>query len=70
VKPPMKIRHKGFSVFTGGEVVEGICDSDNLAKTPLMEAFINDQDIQEMTITSANIGFSRTFTKIFEHSGG
>jgi hypothetical protein len=31
-----------------------------------MQAFFDDEDIQEIKIASANIGFARTYRKIFK----
>ena len=38
----------------------------NFQKLPdiaVLNAFLDDDDLQQMTITSTNIGFTRTFTK-------
>lgn len=38
-------------------------DEAGYAKLPLVQAFISDHEIQEMTIVSANVGFIKTFRK-------
>ena len=60
-----EILHRGFSVFSGGEETKGTLLFSDLPKSGIIQAFLEDDDIQEITITSANIGFSRTFTKQF-----
>jgi len=61
-----EIHQSGKSVFTGGETTESTEHFSNLAHTPLIQAFLDDCDIQEITICSGNIGFVRTFTKRFK----
>jgi hypothetical protein len=58
------ILHRGKSVFSSGEETSGEKYWQDLAdSTPLLKAFCDDDDIQEMTVTSASIGFTRTYTK-------
>lgn len=63
-----EILHKGFSVFSGGAETKGVCFVADLPKTGIIRAFLEDDDIQEITVTSGNIGFSRTYTKQFKVS--
>lgn len=64
-----QIYDEGFSVFSGGETTKGMEHYSLYPDTPMMQAFLNDEDIQEMSITSGNIGFSRTYRKIFKMKG-
>lgn len=59
------LTHSGFSVFSGGEKTTGTVHFSELPKSKIIAAFLEDPDIQEITITSANIGFSRTYGKIY-----
>ena len=59
-----QLRLKGSGVFRGehSEFVE--VDDENLPwDAKIIEAFLSDDDIQEITIVSANIGFVKTLTK-------
>lgn len=55
----------------GGSVFTGFVDKDkwvphhhsSLPKEKLMEAFLSDDDIQEMSIVSTNFGIARTYQK-------
>lgn len=40
-----------------------------LPQTPLIKAFLDDDDIQEITVCSSNIGFVRTFQKQYIERG-
>ena len=63
-----KFHHKGFSVFSAGKETSGYITKEQLPLSPIINAWLEDDDIQEITITSTNIGFSRTFTKIFKET--
>jgi len=63
-----ELHHTGFSVFSGGAKTEGKIYCNELPDTPIIQAFLDDDDLQEMTITSGNIGFSRTWTKEYKRS--
>lgn len=68
------IYHTGFSVFSGGKNIKGYICVDELrckfSDGSIIRAFINDDDIQEIRVTSANIGFSRTYRKILKKDVG
>lgn len=62
----MKIKITGQSLFRG-EVDEIKTEAEvsiNFRKIPVIEAFLKDNDLAEMTVCSPNIGFVYTFTKI------
>lgn len=64
------IYHTGMSVFTGGKEVSGEIDVDRMpVQIPLIKAFLEDDDIQEITITSGSVGFVRTYAKRFKKQG-
>jgi len=63
-----EIYHEGYSVFTYGETVSGTVDYEELSqKFPVLKAFLDDDDLQEIRIVSANIGFSRIYCKRFKN---
>ena len=68
------IYNKGFSCFSHGETTEGYDTVEDLRKIfpsgSIIDAFLNDDDIQQITVSSTNIGFSRTYTKIFKKTQG
>lgn len=65
----MKIKEvvqKGRSALCG-EVNKTLgIDHAYFRNQPIMKAFLEDQDLQEITVCSSNIGFVYTFTKVFE----
>ena len=63
----MKVRIRSNSAISG--ISDAVCDVDRTIppwNIPIVAAFLNDVDLQEMTIASGNIGFVKTFTKIAE----
>lgn len=61
-----EISYRGFSVFTGVKETTGVLHFSELPNTPIMQAFFNDDEIQEITVTSTNFGISRTYSKQFK----
>ena len=60
----MKVRIQSNSAIAGKS--DGIFDVDRSLppwNISIVAAFLDDEDIQEMTICSGNIGFVKTFTK-------
>lgn len=59
---------KSKSVLSGE--TEGTASLDALKKSEIgiLRAFAEDNDIQEITVASTNMGFVRTFTKQYEAS--
>lgn len=56
---------KGFSIFSrNDEWVE--VNVEDIPDTPLMKAFIEDHDIQEIRYVSGNIGMARTWQKMYK----
>ncbi len=65
----MKIRQTGTSAIVGKnihDIYELEEFRERMKKLPVVIAFLDDIDIQEMTLCSTNIGFVYTFTKIRE----
>lgn len=60
-----EIHYEGFSIFSGGDKTSGMIHYSKLPKTAICDAFLADDDIQQMEICSTNIGFGRKFTKQF-----
>ena len=64
-----QIHHKGFSAFSEGKETEGYDSEEELRKNfppgTIIDAFLNDDDVQQIKVVSTNIGFARTYTKIF-----
>lgn len=65
-KDEVIMRH--MSIFTNGETkTTGVSLNDlKKSKIDFEVAFANDNDIQEMTITSTNFGFTRTYMKLYK----
>lgn len=61
------IRVKNQSVLSGEWEADVPLDEfeRNFSVFPLVMSFLEDNDIQEMRVTSTNIGFNKTFTKYF-----
>jgi hypothetical protein len=55
---------KTNSVISGLHT-EAVRFDDALFDIPILEAFVEDEDLYEMTIVSTCIGFVKTFTKQF-----
>ena len=49
-----------------GKKSRRIVESEQLTHLPLIKAFLKDEEIKEMTIVSANIGFTRTYRKFIK----
>ena len=51
-----------------GEYIEGVTPGDGnpLWEFPIVKAFLEDDDLQEMQIVSTNIGFIRKLTKHYK----
>lgn len=65
-KNTLTIKGNGFlSGKYETEVPIGDPSQGGLWDIPLVKAFLDDDDIQEMTITSTNIGFVKTLRKQF-----
>lgn len=59
---------KGFSIFSrNDEWVE--VPVGEVPDTPLMKAFLEDNDIQEIRYCSTNIGMVRTWQKTYKNEG-
>lgn len=58
-----KIRWESKSVF--GHFKREIPYNELIDK-PLVKAFLEDDEIQTMTIASSNIGFVKTYTKVYK----
>jgi hypothetical protein len=56
------IWEKGISVFRGKHEWARL-ELDALPKSPIIAAFLADDDIQEITICSANLGIVNTYQK-------
>lgn len=56
---------KGFSVFAGEQKEWVKIPAGEAPDTPLMRAFMEDNDIQEISYTSTNIGLARTWRKVY-----
>lgn len=56
------IWEKGISVFRGEHGWERL-ELDALPKSPIIAAFLADNDIQEITICSSNLGIVNTYQK-------
>jgi hypothetical protein len=56
-----------LSDYTDGVVVKSVIDFEELEKQfnseSLVHAFLNDDDVQEMQLTSSSLGFVKTFGK-------
>jgi hypothetical protein len=59
---------RGFSIFAGMYEIEVQAFVSSVVPwdEPIVKAFMDDNDVQEMTITSTNIDFSRTLTKQYK----
>lgn len=42
------------------------CDNENITKIPLLREFLDDDDIQEISVFSLNIGFSQSYSKMLK----
>ena len=61
-----KLKYRSNSVISG-EIESEIEHSDPIFNSiPVLKAFIEDNDLQEITVTSTNIGFVKTFRKQFK----
>ena len=59
----MKIRERGMSAISGK--VDRVVKPEELrGMVPVIDAFLADEDLQEITVASANLGFALTFTKV------
>lgn len=55
---------KSNGIISGKVEMEVQVGDDSLPwDAPIIQAFLNDEDLQEMTIVSTNIGFVKTITK-------
>lgn len=53
-----------------GEDTEDIDYRESLSARPaVLQAFLEDDDLQEMTVVSTNIGFVRTYRKQYKKEG-
>ena len=57
---------KGISAIAGEQTEFKPLLAAQLPKTPLIDAFLADDDIQEITCISTNLGMVRTFRKQFK----
>lgn len=59
-----RIREKGLTAIRGD--VDQVITASELSKhrAPVMVEFLKDDDIQEITIASANLGIVLTYTKL------
>lgn len=58
-----KLRERGSSVFRGQ--FDALVGIEDIQGPEILNAFLEDDDIQEITVTSTNIGFTRTITKMY-----
>lgn len=61
------VHEKGFSLF--GEVDMKVHYTSLVNGPKLLKTFWEDNDVQEITITSTNMGFSKTLTKQYKQNG-
>lgn len=66
----MRMRLKNQGVLTGEWEKEVEVGDENMPwDQPIVKAFVEDGDLHEMTIVSANIGFIKTLTKYPNETG-
>lgn len=58
------IRCKSNSVF--GKTETYLPYNGTEMGIPLLQAFVDDNDIQEITVSSANFGFNKTYRKFYK----
>lgn len=58
-----KVRCRTISMISGDHAEE--LAHTELPDMPVIQAFLDDDDLQELRICSTNIGFVRTFSKLF-----
>lgn len=59
-----KIWEKGTGIF--GKYDWREVSPEELRKIPLIKSFLDDDDIQEITVCSGNFGFVKTFQKRYK----
>lgn len=60
-----EIRERRSSILTGEGEQMIPHDDEGLNRIAVIKAFLDDDDLQEMTVCSTNIGFVRTFRKFY-----
>ena len=58
------LRYKNSGILSGQKDIL-INYKNKIFNIPVMKEFLNDNDLQEITIISTCVGFKKTFTKIY-----
>ena len=61
---PDKLMYSGRSIFRGEIELTELPENDSIKDIQVVKAFIDDNNLVEMTVTSSCIGFVYTFTKV------
>lgn len=59
-----EIRYQSRSIFSTFDIQ--LPHTDEHFQNPLLKAFLEDEDFNEVTVTSTCIGFVKTYTKQFK----
>lgn len=62
-KEPDNLFYKGTSIFRGSFHWEELPEDSSIRATEVIKAFINDNELVEITVTSACLGFTYTIQK-------